>query len=44
MFPASLEQKLFLSTLADVGAVGFAEIVTATEAVVEVSQVVTQAA
>ena len=44
MFPASDEQKLFLSTLAEVGAVGFAVIVTATEAAVEVPQVLTQAA
>ncbi len=44
MFPASLEQKLFLSTLAEVGAVGSGEIVTATEAAVEVPQVFTQTA
>ncbi len=44
MFPASDEQKLFLSTLADVGAVGSAVMFTAIEAAVEVPQVFTQAA
>ncbi len=44
MFPASLEQKLFLSTLADIGAVGLAVMFTAIEAAVEVPQVVAQAA
>ncbi len=44
MFPASDEQKLFLSTLADIGAVGLAVMLTATEAAVEVPQVVAHAA
>ncbi len=44
MFPASDEQKLFLSTLAEVGAVGSVAKVTAIEAAVEVPQVVDQAA